>query len=166
MRDGGPHGWQGWSQTQPFSSKYVAHTSAQKTWSSPQATDPPTVPPAPLPAASACTGRSPADVTRQLQDAALMFANVLSRLGDDWDRTLMYNYPRLTERSLRWTAVHTLHEVRHHLLDIERQLPGAGRGALRCSGPGERWRSARCLMPSICLRMKRKSPKSKRAQNG
>jgi hypothetical protein len=30
----------------------------------------------------------------------------------------MYNYPNPAERSLRWVAVHTAHEVRHHLLDI------------------------------------------------
>ena len=51
-----------------------------------------------------------------------MFANVLARLGpSDWDRTVIYNYPVATERSLRWVAEHTLHEVRHHLLDVRRQ---------------------------------------------
>jgi hypothetical protein len=64
----------------------------------------------------------PADVARQLEDSARMFANVLSRLGKDWDRTLIYNYPAPAERSLRWVAIHTLHEVRHHQLDIERQI--------------------------------------------
>jgi hypothetical protein len=71
--------------------------------------------------------QDPAAVTRQLEDAALMFANVLARLGPtDWDRTLMYNYPALSERSLRWVAVHTLHEVRHHQLDVR---AGLGRPA-------------------------------------
>jgi DinB superfamily len=64
----------------------------------------------------------PTDVARQLEDSARMFANVLSRLGEDWDRTLIYNFPVPTERSLRWVAVHTLHEVRHHQMDIARQL--------------------------------------------
>ncbi|MEV4417202.1 DinB family protein [Catellatospora sp. NPDC049609] len=65
----------------------------------------------------------PADVARQLQDAALLFANVLDRLSaGDWARTLVYTYPEHQERSLRWIAVHTLHELRHHLLDIRRQL--------------------------------------------
>jgi hypothetical protein len=65
----------------------------------------------------------PADVARQLTDAAAMFANDLSRLGpDEWDRTIMYNYPAPFERSLRWVAVHTVHEVQHHLLDVRRQL--------------------------------------------
>ncbi len=67
-----------------------------------------------------------ADVARQLTMAAQLFANVLDRLGvDDWDRSVVYNYPRRTERSLRWVAVHTVHELRHHLLDIRRQLPGS-----------------------------------------
>ena len=64
----------------------------------------------------------PADVARQVRDAAALFANVLGRLGPDWDRTATYNYPEPTERSLRWIAVHTVHEVQHHLEDIRRQL--------------------------------------------
>lgn len=68
--------------------------------------------------------QQPDDVARQLSDAARMFANVLSRLSpDDWERTAIYSYPTPTERSLRWVAAHTLHEVRHHLLDVRRQLP-------------------------------------------
>ena len=64
-----------------------------------------------------------ADVARQLTDAAKMFGNVLDRLSaDDWDRRVLYSYPQRSERSLRWVAVHTLHEVNHHLLDIRRQL--------------------------------------------
>lgn len=67
--------------------------------------------------------QAPGDVARQLSDAALMFAHVLSLLGpQDWERTLMYNYPERMERPLRWVAVHTAHEVRHHLRDVELQL--------------------------------------------
>ena len=63
------------------------------------------------------------DVARQLDDAASLFAHVLSLIeGDTWDRTMIYNYPERTERSLRWVAVHTLHEARHHKRDIEAQL--------------------------------------------
>ena len=66
-------------------------------------------------------GQDPADVARQLGDAAQMFANDLARLGAaDWDRTLIYNYPYRAERSLRWLAIHTVHEVRHHLLDVRK----------------------------------------------
>ena len=67
--------------------------------------------------------QEPDRVARQLDDAAYLFANVLARLTPaDWDRSLMYNYPTLFERSFRWVAVHTVHEVRHHLLDVRRQL--------------------------------------------
>jgi DinB family protein len=63
------------------------------------------------------------DVARLLTVAAQLFANVLGRLSaDDWDRSAIYNYPRRAERSLRWVAVHSLHEVSHHLLDARRQL--------------------------------------------
>lgn len=58
------------------------------------------------------------DAARQLVDAADLFTNVLDRLdGDGWSRTLVYNYPVERERTLRWLAVHTLHEVVHHLGD-------------------------------------------------
>lgn len=67
--------------------------------------------------------QEPDDVAGQLIIAAQLFANVLGRLNpDDWDRRVMYAYPRPAERSLRWVAVHTLHEVSHHLLDARRQL--------------------------------------------
>jgi hypothetical protein len=70
--------------------------------------------------------QQPGDVARQLRDAAQLLANVLSRLGDgDWQRTVIYSYPAPEERSLRWVATHTLHEVRHHLLDVEGQLPAS-----------------------------------------
>jgi hypothetical protein len=67
--------------------------------------------------------QDPRDVARQLTDAADLVAMVLSRLGpEEWERSVMHNYPRRSERSLRWMAVHTVHEVRHHLLDVRRQL--------------------------------------------
>ncbi|MFI8823774.1 DinB family protein [Streptomyces sp. NPDC053431] len=67
--------------------------------------------------------QEPADVARQLRDAAMLFAHSLERLSAaDWERTLIYSYPERTERSLSWLAVHTLHELRHHLLDMRRQL--------------------------------------------
>jgi hypothetical protein len=66
--------------------------------------------------------QDPADVARQLNNAAALFANVLKRLPEsDWKRTVLYSYPEPADRTLAWVAAHTLHEVRHHLLDIERQ---------------------------------------------
>lgn len=67
--------------------------------------------------------QQPTDVARQLVDAAAMLANVLMRLSlCDWDRTVVYNYPEIHTRSLRWLAVHTVHDVQHHLRDIQRQI--------------------------------------------
>lgn len=67
--------------------------------------------------------QNPRDVARQLKDAALLCGNVLARLNpQQWQRTLTYNYPEPTLRSLRWLAVHTVHEVTHHAQDIRRQL--------------------------------------------
>jgi hypothetical protein len=68
-------------------------------------------------------------VTRQITDAAAMVAHDLARLDDAaWGRTVHYSYPAPRERSLRWVALHTVHEVRHHLLDVRRQVaPGAYR---------------------------------------
>ena len=67
--------------------------------------------------------QDPGDVARQLRDAARLFANVLDRLDPaDWDRRVIYNFPEPTERDLTWMAVHTQHEVVHHLQDVRRQL--------------------------------------------
>jgi hypothetical protein len=68
--------------------------------------------------------QDPGRVALQLTEAAYLYANDLSRLTrEDWDRrSATYNYPTRQERSLRWMAMHTLHEVRHHLLDVRRQL--------------------------------------------
>jgi len=63
------------------------------------------------------------DVARQLDDAASMFAHTLSMLeGPAWEREVVYFFPERAERPLRWVAVHTLHEVRHHTEDIKAQL--------------------------------------------
>jgi DinB family protein len=67
--------------------------------------------------------QDPARVARQLTEAAYLFANDLARLApEDWDRSVLYNYPTRLDRPLRWVAMHTVHEVRHHLLDVRRQL--------------------------------------------
>jgi hypothetical protein len=67
--------------------------------------------------------QDPARVAVQLEAAAFMFANALARLGpDDWERTMIYNFPTASKRTLRWVAVHTEHELRHHLLDVRNQL--------------------------------------------
>jgi hypothetical protein len=67
--------------------------------------------------------QDPQDVARQLGDAAALFAGVLDRLdAPAWQRTLVYNYPERATRSLRWVAVHTVHEIEHHLADVRAAL--------------------------------------------
>lgn len=67
--------------------------------------------------------QDPAEVAEELTMAARLLTNVLDRLdGADWELQLVYNWPERTERTLRWVAAHTLHEVRHHSLDVRRQL--------------------------------------------
>jgi hypothetical protein len=72
----------------------------------------------------------PDAVARQMTDAAALFAHVLARLDEtEWQRPVIYSYPRRQERTLRWVAVHTVHEVDHHLLDVRRQLDPVADGA-------------------------------------
>jgi DinB superfamily len=67
--------------------------------------------------------QSPSAVARQLRDVAALFAGVLDRLDDaGWSRTVIYNYPAPTVRDLAWLAVHTHHEVQHHLADVRSQI--------------------------------------------
>jgi DinB family protein len=74
-------------------------------------------------AADGYSDQRPADVARQIGDAALMFTGVLARLDDQsWQRTMIYGYPQRASRSVAWVAVHSLHELVHHLGDVQRQL--------------------------------------------
>jgi hypothetical protein len=67
--------------------------------------------------------QNPEDVARQLSDAALMFSGMLKQLSAaEWERMGLYPFPEPTPRTIAWVAVHTLHEARHHLMDIRRQL--------------------------------------------
>jgi hypothetical protein len=71
--------------------------------------------------------QDPEDVIRQAADAASMFTNVLARLGEgDWERRVTYNFPTPMERLLRWVAVHTVHEVEHHLGDARQTAARQG----------------------------------------
>lgn len=77
--------------------------------------------------------QDPVEVAEEVTMAARLLANALARLdAADWELRLVYNWPERTERTLRWVAAHTLHEVRHHLLDIRRQL-GYGSAAQTAS---------------------------------
>lgn len=67
--------------------------------------------------------QDPAEVAEELTVAARLLVNTLDRLDlSDWERRILYSWPEPRERTLRWVAAHTLHEVRHHLLDVRRQM--------------------------------------------
>ena len=67
--------------------------------------------------------QKPVEVAEELTMAARLLANVLHRLdAADWELRLIYNWPERTERTLRWVAANALHDVRHHLMDVHRQL--------------------------------------------
>ncbi|WP_018681505.1 DinB family protein [Actinokineospora enzanensis] len=67
--------------------------------------------------------QEPEDVARQLTDAAALLARVIDRLEpEDLERVVRYPYPAPVERTVEWVVLHTLHEGRHHELDIKRQL--------------------------------------------
>jgi hypothetical protein len=62
------------------------------------------------------------DVAVQVEQAAILFIGVLARLGSaEWDLQIDYNFPEDITRNLRWVAVHTAHEVVHHLQDMRSQ---------------------------------------------
>ena len=79
----------------------------------------------------------PADVARQLVDAASLFARDLDRLDRaSWQRGIVYGYPPPPRRrTLEWVAVHTVHELRHHLQDARASATGEPRKYTRVDLP-------------------------------
>ena len=70
--------------------------------------------------------QDPTLVGEELVIATGLLAGLFAVLDDDQlERTGIYNYPTPQERSVRWIGVHTLHECRHHLLDIDKFLTRA-----------------------------------------
>jgi hypothetical protein len=62
----------------------------------------------------------PATTATEVTIAADLFARVLSRLdATGWARRCIYNFPGPTEVDVVWLARHSVHEVVHHLLDID-----------------------------------------------
>jgi hypothetical protein len=70
--------------------------------------------------------QDPAAVADALAANAEELATALAALTpSEWSRRAMYGYPEPTERDMAWVARHTVHEGRHHLLDIGRVLRAA-----------------------------------------
>jgi S-DNA-T family DNA segregation ATPase FtsK/SpoIIIE len=58
-------------------------------------------------------------VAREILDAAEALALVFDALSEaQLERTVSYNWPERTVRSLRWVGQHTVHELVHHRKDI------------------------------------------------
>ncbi len=65
------------------------------------------------------SGDEPDVVAEELRVAASLFARTWDRIPEELrDRTMVYGYPRLADRSLRWVAAQAVHEVEHHLADV------------------------------------------------
>lgn len=60
-------------------------------------------------------------VAREILDAAEALALVYDALSDEQlERTVTYSYPTSMVRSLRWVGQHTVHELVHHRVDVQR----------------------------------------------
>jgi len=67
--------------------------------------------------------QEPGAVTAAIGDAAEALAGALERLApDQWLRTGVYPWPTTEVRTLEWVGRHSVHEARHHLLDVDRLL--------------------------------------------
>lgn len=67
--------------------------------------------------------QAPDVVARQIVMAADLLAHAFDGLDDaQWIRPLVYGFPDPARRDVEWMAHHTLHELQHHLMDIDRIL--------------------------------------------
>jgi hypothetical protein len=63
--------------------------------------------------------QDPATVSVEIISAAEALASTLDAFDDDaWSRTGIYNYPERRVRTVEWIAIHTVHELLHHRVDI------------------------------------------------
>jgi hypothetical protein len=77
----------------------------------------------------------PAAVADQLVATAVRLADDLAGLdGAGQPRAGVHSWPEEAEGTLDWVARHTLHEMKHHLRDME-SLLGAARSRAECGPP-------------------------------
>jgi S-DNA-T family DNA segregation ATPase FtsK/SpoIIIE len=70
--------------------------------------------------------QAPATVAIELRAAAASLAADLDALdATGWARPALYNWPTHQERTVTWVARHTVHEMEHHLRDIDDVLAAA-----------------------------------------
>jgi DinB superfamily len=69
------------------------------------------------------SAQSATAVAGQIVMGADLLAHAFDGLSEDqWARPLLYNFPVPARRDVEWVAHHTLHEMTHHLADIDRIL--------------------------------------------
>jgi DinB superfamily len=67
--------------------------------------------------------QDPPVVAGQLGASAAALVALLGSLGETgWARTGIYGYPQREPRDVDWIARHTVHELHHHLADVDRVL--------------------------------------------
>jgi hypothetical protein len=67
--------------------------------------------------------QDPSRVADEIEIASGLLSRQLGALDDEQlARECLYLFPSPAMRSVRWVGIHTLHECRHHLGDIERGL--------------------------------------------
>ena len=65
--------------------------------------------------------QDPVVVREQILDAAAALADVYDGMGaEQLSRTVTYNWPEEMVRPLRWVGRHTVHELVHHRMDVQR----------------------------------------------
>lgn len=69
------------------------------------------------------TREDPIALAAELEAAAALLVRMLEALSpEQFDRTCQYGYPGPSTRTLRWIAAQAVHEVEHHLGDVEQNL--------------------------------------------
>ena len=67
--------------------------------------------------------QAPRVVADQLSHNVKQLTDTLDGLDDaGWARTGIYSYPTRRPRTMEWVVRNTLHELTHHLLDVDRGL--------------------------------------------
>jgi hypothetical protein len=69
------------------------------------------------------------EVSREVDLAASLAARAFARLDDaQWQRRCVHGYPAPAQRTVAWLGRHTVHEGRHHLLDVDDAIRAARSG--------------------------------------
>jgi DinB family protein len=68
-------------------------------------------------------GEEPLALAAELEVAATLVVRMIAALSpEQLERTCEYGFPAPTTRTLRWMAAQAVHEVEHHLSDVEQNL--------------------------------------------